>query len=1497
MSKKLTQKITALLIVISMVIQCIPFTASMVEAAIEPVTTQRIEYYGRIVDSGPTYGKQLLIDLYVYGDEFIGVETTIGGQSDKLELSRVLTNNPSILVYETHCWQWGADTSYFDGEDTYTYGRLTSAATTFYDGGDYTYNGKDYNMVTMAWSQGTGTPPSFFASKYIDKRLDAKTIKRHVGTTSFNIINDEDAEDFDPSWVTVIPHNATIGCTSPTGAYLEASDGDLNTQYHLDGSALIFSGVLEPKGADENALLSDIKVDGTSVADFESTTKSYTVNVANATSSVTITPTADSGELTEIKVNGTEVVSGATSGAITLELDPELNTTITITTTAEDGTTTDSYTVVIHRKSVNADLSDLKIDGTTVAGFTSGNTTYTKVLPYGTTVAPGISGTKVDATSSVGSVVDNTVNGEGTKTITVTAEDGNTKTYTVNFVVDTTHPTLLITGPDKLNVKEGEFIEYVVTYTGADDSTIDLIPYISGLGGNVTFSQTGTVTGSIITSISITDNEATIIVKVGSGDGTVGINILAGSAQNEYGSLTTPASSDTATVDNTAPTLSNVVIKSNNTNSAYAAEGDTITLTFTASEALAANPTVTIAGNTASVSKVGNDYTATYVVTSVTTEGTVAFSISGYKDTAGNTGSTVTSGTGSATVDITAPVISSPASNGAMLYTAITPSWTETNFSYATLKKDSGSHEAYTSGTEIEDDGDYVLTVYDLAGNSTARTFTIDKNGPAVTGISVKKLPDLVIYDYGVTAETIDLTGLELDVTYEEGAPDVVKFDDGAVITVTDVEDGIGTIQVEIVYRGETTTFNITVKDTFEIVITGPDTTSYTWGQALDTDGITITKVWAYAGEEEIDIELDPGVSITVESALGAIGSISALEVADVKVVVSYSEDSIVLESQDYAITVTDPITHITAALVDGKSIYKYGEELEIEVTAHHLSTATSTISTGYTTDYDPENIGDGQTITIEYGTLTPVTVTVSVKNYVTDIEIVNYPKLVYNISTIAVPQVLSLTGGEFIEIWANGDEGLPKTITTVNHSSYDLETVGSYNVEVIHEIIGNPIDTDTFSTYYTIVVINPASSINISAAPRTDYDYGAAFDYSTGSITITRVYGTEGPIPLTDPRISITGFDATPAGFSEFVTQVSGTVRITFKETLAGVVFTDFIDCGVEIHDVKGIEIKVPSKLTYIKGESLDLTDGMVWEKWASGTITNERVMLATDVSGYNANKLGQQDITVTYAGKTKVFTVTVTNNVTGIAMNTIPNKTSYLTGNSLDVTGGTIKVKRQNGEEEIITITSDMISGYDKDKVGNQVVKVTYEGYEVEFTVTVEKRTVIGATTIEGTTSDEALVNDGETSGIGPVEIQVETNSGLSESDATGKDKTARDSGVAAITAKVAKGGNIHSILIGLFLLLALLTAAVLGRKNVLIYNEAEELIGKERITGNKTTLDLNKYNGDKYGENFEIILKKSISKKLNNKKVVIEMNGKQIDYKINYKYTDCKIALNKE
>ena len=224
-------------------------------------------------------------------------------------------------------------------------------------------------------------------------------------------------------------------------------------------------------------------------------------------------------------------------------------------------------------------------------------------------------------------------------------------------------------------------------------------------------------------------------------------------------------------VDNVVPTLTAVTAASNNTNTTKAKVGDVITLTFTASEALAALPTATISGQTATVASTGgNSYTATRTMLTGDAEGT-AFSID-FSDVATNAGTQVTGVTSGSlvTFDKTAPTgyavsfTTSPinSTNKTAVAFAFTGAEVGTTYNYsiddtnATTTAVTGTGTIATttdsiSGIDLSglDDGNLTLsvTLTDPTGNvgtTVTNTVTKDATLPVVTEVTPVTSPTAI---------------------------------------------------------------------------------------------------------------------------------------------------------------------------------------------------------------------------------------------------------------------------------------------------------------------------------------------------------------------------------------------------------------------------------------------------------------------------------------------------------------------------------------------------------------------------------------------------------------------------------------------------------------------------------------------------------------------------------------------------------------------------------
>ena len=219
------------------------------------------------------------------------------------------------------------------------------------------------------------------------------------------------------------------------------------------------------------------------------------------------------------------------------------------------------------------------------------------------------------------------------------------------------------------------------------------------------------------------------------------------------------------------PTLTSVAIASNNSTSTLATVGNTVTITFTSSEAID-TPSATILGQAASITDLSGDtYTASYTLLASDAEGIVTFTIDFNASGGGTAGAQVTDVTDSSSVtfDRTAPVIESHAAVG------------------AEATSSSGAIISYTSPTA--DDGSTVTCLPASGTTFALGTTTVTCNASDAAGNAATP----TTFSVGVvdtTAPVITLTGApSLTLTVADSFTD-----EGA--TTADIVDGAGTADV-----------------------------------------------------------------------------------------------------------------------------------------------------------------------------------------------------------------------------------------------------------------------------------------------------------------------------------------------------------------------------------------------------------------------------------------------------------------------------------------------------------------------------------------------------------------------------------------------------------------------------------------------------------------------------------------------------------------------------
>lgn len=236
------------------------------------------------------------------------------------------------------------------------------------------------------------------------------------GTSTVNIPKGEGTVDINLAVDISIPPAEDAYCIV---VYLTPGGGSMQDSF----DSIRLSGIDVPAPLASDATLSDLSLDGTTIANFSSSKEVYDIELAEGTIDVPEVTATATDENADAQVSNAESLPGTAS----------------VLVTAEDGVTTKTYTINFTvAPSSDATLSDLLVDGTTIADFSSGKEIYDIELPEGTTDVPEVTAITTDVNADV--QINDAASLPGSTSVLVTAEDGITsKTYTINFSVATSN--------------------------------------------------------------------------------------------------------------------------------------------------------------------------------------------------------------------------------------------------------------------------------------------------------------------------------------------------------------------------------------------------------------------------------------------------------------------------------------------------------------------------------------------------------------------------------------------------------------------------------------------------------------------------------------------------------------------------------------------------------------------------------------------------------------------------------------------------------------------------------------------------------------------------------------------------------------------------------------------------------------------------------------------------------------------------------------------------
>ncbi|MBR5459656.1 MAG: bacterial Ig-like domain-containing protein, partial [Clostridia bacterium] len=197
-------------------------------------------------------------------------------------------------------------------------------------------------------------------------------------------------------------------------------------------------------------------------------------------------------------------------------------------------------------------------------------------------------------------------------------------------------------------------------------------------------------------------------------------------------------------------------------------------------------------------------------------------------------------------------------------------------------------------------------------------------------------------------------------------------------------------------------------------------------------------------------------------------------------------------------------------------------------------------------------------------------------------------------------------------------------------------------------------------------------------------------------------------------------------------ITVVFGGKEASFDITVEEVVLESIQLNNFPVKHVEG---------SYVEGDEIDLTGLAILATYNNG---DKVVVGLEDLEWkYSAEAMVRGGVlTITYGGKTisGIVLAVVGRAISEIAITNPAEKTIYMAGEELDITGLELTVNYEDGTSEVVT--EGFIADADLSEAGEVVVSILYEGFTLEYTVIV--RTIDSAFIMTPPTKTEYVVGE---------------------------------------------------------------------------------------------------------------------------------------------------------
>ena len=308
-----------------------------------------------------------------------------------------------------------------------------------------------------------------------------------------------------------------------------------------------------------------------------------------------------------------------------------------------------------------------------------------------------------------------------------------------------------------------------------------------------------------------------------------------------------------------------------------------------------------------------------------------------------------------------------------------------------------------------------------------------------------------------------------------------------------------------------------------------------------------------------------------------------------------------------------------------------------------------------------------------------------------------------------------SVTSGSLTYQWYSNTANSIAGSTPIAGATQPVYQVNTSNLGTMYYYctVTNTVDGQTKSVTSGLIPVTvgelTARSISMETYPtRRTYTAGDRLDPTGLSIRVDYTNGSSQVIYDTD-------------AFGLYPTQLNtaGTQNVEVSYQGLTCIFQVTVEPAEEV--ITGIGVLTPpAKQKYTVGETLD-TSGLSIRVYTNNG--QRDVTTGFTCSPMTLERAGDQLITVSYEGFTCTFTlrdVQEEEKPTGIIVGSLPSKLNYMVGDTLDMTGLTLRlITNRNNAQDIYT--GFTCSPSVLQTVGRQEITVSYEAFTCTFSVTV--------------------------------------------------------------------------------------------------------------------------------------------------------------------------------